>query len=124
MFRHYSVPLKFLITVIAALILLGFTQTLPLVGELAANRTLSMDELRSLNQSPMLHSAAGLLVLLVTTILAIYKPWGVTPYGLRKRSDRASTTTTPWGLYALPGVTGLMLLFLVLHLMGGGPRHD
>jgi hypothetical protein len=126
LFRHYWVLVKFLLTVIAALILFGFTQTLGSLGELAANRTLSVDELRSLNQSPALHSGGGLVVLLVTTILAVYKPWGMTPYGRRKRDtgvrpDYGSTTSIPWRLYLLLGTIGLVLLLLVLHLIGGGP---
>jgi hypothetical protein len=126
LFRHYWVLVKFLITVIAALILLGFTQTLGSLGELAANTTLSSDELRNLNQSPALHSGGGLLALLVTTILAVYKPWGMTRYGRRKQdvgagSDRGSAISTPWRLYLLLGIIGLVLLFLILHLAGGGP---
>jgi hypothetical protein len=125
LFRYYWVLVKFLITVIAALILIGFTQTLGSLGELAANPALSIDELRILNQSPALHSGGGLVVLLVTTILAVYKPWGMTRYGRRKQStavgaDRGSITTTPWRLYVLPGIIGLLALFLVLHLLSGG----
>jgi hypothetical protein len=87
-----------------------------------------MYELRNLNQSPALHSGGGLLALLVTTILAVYKPWGMTPYGRRERHTGAgpgsrSSTSTPWGLYLLLGTIFLVLLFLVLHLIGGGPRH-
>jgi hypothetical protein len=127
LFRHYWVLVKFLISIIAALILLGFTQTLGSLGELAANRTLSVEQLHKLNQSPALHSGGGLLALLVTTILAVYKPWGMTPYGRRERHtgvepDYGSSTSTPWGLYLLLGAIGLILLFLVLHLIGGGPR--
>jgi hypothetical protein len=127
LFRHYWVLVKFLITVISALILFGFTQTLSSLGDLAADPTLSMAELGNLKQSPVLHSGGGLLVLLVTTILAVYKPWGMTPYGRRKQDtgvgpDYGSSTSTPWRLYLLLGIIGLVLLFLVLHLIGGGPR--
>jgi ribose/xylose/arabinose/galactoside ABC-type transport system permease subunit len=83
LFQHYWVLLKFLITLVATLILFGFTRTLSSLGNLAADTTLSIDQLRALNQSPALHSGGGLLALLVTTILAVYKPWGMTPYGLR-----------------------------------------
>lgn len=126
LFRHYWVLVKFLITGIAALILLGFTQTLGSLGELAANPALSIDELRTLNQSPALHSGGGLLALLVTTILAVYKPGGMTPYGRRKRDtgvipDYRSTTSIRWKQYTLLGIIGLVLLFLVLHLIDGGP---
>jgi hypothetical protein len=127
LFRHYWVLVKFLITVISALILFGFTQTLSSLGDLAADATLSMPELRNLNQSPALHSGGGLLALLVTTILAVYKPWGMTRYGRRERHtgvgpDSGSSNSTPWELYLLLGTIGLVLLFLVLHLIGGGPR--
>jgi uncharacterized membrane protein len=93
LFRHYWVLAKFMITVVSALILFGFTQTLGSLGNLAANTTLSIDELRNLSQSPVLHSGGGLFALLVTTILAIYKPRGMTRYGRRKaREERAVST--------------------------------
>ena len=127
LFRHYWVLVKFLITLIATLILFGFTQTLSSLGELAADATLSMPELRDLNQSPALHSGGGLLAILVATILGVYKPWGMTPYGRRKRDtagvrDYGSATSMPWGLYLLLGLISLVLLFLVIHLISGGPR--
>jgi hypothetical protein len=127
LFRHYWVLVKFLITVVSALILFGFTQTLGSLGDLAADATLSMNELRNLKQSPVLHSGGGLLAILVATILAVYKPWGMTPYGRRKRDtavgpDSGSSTSRPWGRYLLLGTIGLILLFLTLHLISGGPR--
>jgi hypothetical protein len=126
LFRYYWVLVKFLITVIAILILFGFTQTLGSLRELAANRTLSIDELRSLNQSPALHSGGGLVALLVTTILAVYKPWGMTPYGRRKQRNGVATDgpvsiNRAW-LYAMLGALGLVLLFLLLHLLRGGAQ--
>jgi hypothetical protein len=127
LFRHYWVLVKFLITVVSALVLFGFTQTLSSLGDLAADATVSMYELRDLKQSPVLHSGGGLLAIFVATILAVYKPWGMTRYGRRERDtgvrpDYGSTTSIPWRLYVLLGIIGLILLFLVLHLIGGGPR--
>jgi hypothetical protein len=127
LFRHHWVVVKFLITVVAALILFGFTQTLSSLGDLAADQALSIGELRSLKQSPVLHSGGGLLVLLVTTILAVYKPWGLTRYGRRKQHtgvapDSGSAMSVAWKQYLVLGTIGLVLLFLVLHLIGGAPR--
>jgi hypothetical protein len=126
LFRHYWVLVKLLITIVSALILFGFTQTLGSLGDLAADATLSMNALRDLKQSPVLHSGGGLLAIFAATILAVYKPWGMTPYGRRRRQtgvrpDDGSTTSMPWRLYLLLGIIGLVLLFLVLHLIGGGP---
>jgi len=127
LFRHYWVLVKFLITVISALILFGFTQTLSSLGDLAADTTLSMSELRNLKQSPVLHSGGGLLAIFVAIVLAVYKPWGMTLYGRRKRDtgvrpDYGSSTSIPSRPYLLLGIIGLVLLFLVLHLIGGGPN--
>jgi hypothetical protein len=129
LFRHYWVLVKFLITLISAMVLLGFTQTLGMLGDLAADPGLSVGELRNLNQSPALHSGGGLLALLVTTVLAVYKPWGMTRYGMQQqqigRSLRPeSSTRISLGGFLLIGFLGLMLVLLVLHLIGGGPgRH-
>jgi hypothetical protein len=127
LFRHYWVLVKFLITVISALILFGFTQTLGLMGDLAANPTVSLSQLRDLKQSPALHSGGGLLAIFLATILAVYKPWGMTPYGRRKRDAAALRAEELFpGLslkaYLLLGTICLVLLFLVLHLIAGGPR--
>ncbi|MDQ3208728.1 MAG: DUF2269 domain-containing protein [Gemmatimonadota bacterium] len=127
LFRHYWVLVKFLITIVSALILLGFMQTLGSLGDVAANATLSMDQLRDLKQSPVLHSGGGLLAILVATILAVYKPWGMTPYGRRQRDaevarDYGLATTIPWRLKVLLGIISLVLLFLVFHLINGGAR--
>ena len=126
LFRHYWVLVKLLITVVSALILFGFMQTLGSLGDLAADATRSINELRSLKQSPVLHSGGGLLAIVLATVLAVYKPWGMTPYGRRKRDtpvvrDYGSATSIPWRLKLLLGVIGLTLLFLVLHLINGGP---
>ena len=126
LFRHYWVLVKFLITIVSALILFGFTQTLSSLGDLAADATSSMYELRNLKQSPVLHSGGGLLAIFVATILAVYKPWGLTRYGRRKRDtgvspDYGSTASIAWRPYLLLGIIGLVLLFLVLHLIAGGP---
>lgn len=36
----------------------------------------------------LLHAGGGLLVLLVTTTLPVYKPRGITPYGRRKEREK------------------------------------
>jgi hypothetical protein len=94
---------------------------------LAADPTLSLGELGNLKQSPVLHSGGGLLVILLSTILAVYKPWGLTPYGRRQRNagaarDPESTATLPIRAYLLLGTLTIVVLFLVWHLISGGPH--
>jgi hypothetical protein len=85
LFRHYWVLFKLLINVFATVILLLYMQTLDSIGAVAAE-TADLPELR--NPSPALHAGAALVLLLVATTLAVYKPRGMTRYGRRKEHGR------------------------------------
>ena len=82
LFRHYWVVVKLLLTVLATIILLLETQTISHMAGVAASGA----DPRELPGS-LLHSGGALLVLLVTTTLAIYKPQGMTRYGWRKQTE-------------------------------------
>jgi hypothetical protein len=89
LFRHYWVLFKLLINVFATIVLLMYTQTLSYLADVAAQTTLSRDDLSVLRTpSAVIHSGVALLVLLVATTLAVYKPRGMTPYGRRKQQGR------------------------------------
>ena len=89
LFQHYWVVFKLLINVFATIVLLMYTQTLGYLADVAAQTTLSSDDLGLLRTpSVVIHSTLALLVLLVATVLAVYKPQGVTPYGRRKQRAR------------------------------------
>ena len=86
--RHYWVLFKLLLTLIATVVLLVYTQTVGFVADTAAEGALSGNNLRALAGSPQLHATLALLVLLVSTVLAVYKPRGLTPYGQRKQHEQ------------------------------------
>ena len=86
LFRHYWVLVKFVITILAAIILFMYTQTLDQLGALARDTSLTIDALR--NPSPILHSALAVLALLVNTTLSVYKPRGLTKYGRRRQREQ------------------------------------
>jgi uncharacterized membrane protein len=83
LFRHYWVLFKLLINVVATIVLLVYTQTLSSLADVAADSSTDLGMVR--NASPLLHAALALLLLLVATTLAVYKPRGMTPYGQRKQ---------------------------------------
>jgi hypothetical protein len=86
LFRHYWVLFKLLINVFATIVLLMYMQTFSDLASVAA----ASDDLGVVrNASPLLHATLALLVLLVATTLAVYKPRGMTPYGQRKQRDQA-----------------------------------
>lgn len=82
LFRHYWVIFKLVLTVVATAVLLLH---LPTVSQLAGMAATTTDAGLSSMPSELLHPGAGLIVLLTITVLAIYKPRGLTPYGWLKQ---------------------------------------
>jgi hypothetical protein len=128
LFRHYWILVKLLINILATIVLLLHMQPTSLLAGVAAETTLSSADHRGLRIQLVADAGAALLVLLVATTLAVYKPQGMTPYGRRKEHEQRKvsqpmppTTSTPrwvkmFGVIALV----LVLLFVILHLSGRG----
>ncbi len=94
LFRHYWIIFKLVINVFATIVLLMYMQTLGSLADVAEQTTLTDADLAGLRSpSPVLHAGAALLLLLVATTLAIYKPRGLTRYGQRKQDERARRAT-------------------------------
>lgn len=135
LFRYYWIVAKFLLTIGATIILLLHMPAVSRMSGVAAEATSSSADLGALRHPTfVVHAGGGLLVLLGITAISVYKPWGMTRYGRRKVSQpippqslgkrSGATTGTSWGLYVVLGIIGLILLFLILHLTGGGmPGH-
>ena len=81
--RHYWVLFKLLITVVATAVLLRNLETFRVLAAVAADPAADLGAVR--NPSPALHARAALLLLLVATVLSMYKPRGRTHFGRRRR---------------------------------------
>jgi len=86
LFRHYWVVFKLLITLSATIVLLTYMETFRYMARVAADPGADLGAVR--NASPMVHASLALLVLLIATVLAVYKPRGMTPHGRRKYSEQ------------------------------------
>jgi hypothetical protein len=84
LFRHYWVVISLLLTLIAIVVLVSETQIISRLADIAGNPTTSGDTLRALPNT-LVHSIGGTVVLLLITVLNVYKPHGLTPYGWRKQ---------------------------------------
>lgn len=86
LFRHYWVIFKLFLNVFAVVVLLMYTESIGSFADIAARDPLSNAELSALRDpTHLIHSGGALFVLLVATILAVYKPRGMTQYGRRKQ---------------------------------------
>lgn len=138
LFRHYWILAKLLLTVFATIVLLLKMKLIGYVAGVAAETTFSGGDLRQLRIELVVHAAGGLLVLLAVTTLSVFKPWGMTAYGRRKipqthlrsrpsgdavlvRDPVFMTSTSRWTrVVGIHAVVGLVVLFVILHLAGGG----
>lgn len=135
LFRHYWVLAKLLLTAFATAVLLLKMAPINYLAEAAVAATFSDAGPEGLRTSLMVHAVGGLLVLLAITTLAIYKPRGMTPYGVRKhyehggaqkRDDSGSIIGTPrWvkvsGVAVI--VLAVLLGIMILHGSHGPSAH-
>ena len=137
LFRHWWILLKFLLTIVAIVVLLRHMQDVSRVSRLAKETMMSSVDFRP----ELIHAAGGLSVVLAATLLSAFKPWGMTPYGLRRvsqadlpsrPSDAAVFVREPvvairrlrWGrIIEVHAIILALLLVLVLHLASGGLHH-
>jgi hypothetical protein len=85
LFRHYWILAKFLLTIGATIVLLLH---MPSVSHFAGVAAETDGADRGGLRGELLRAGGGLLVLLVATILSVYKPRGLTPYGWRKQHQQ------------------------------------
>jgi hypothetical protein len=82
LFRHYWVLISLVLTIFSVAILLLHMPTVSALADMA--REAGGADLAGLG-GDLLHPGIGLLVLLVITVLNVYKPRGMTPYGWHKQ---------------------------------------
>jgi hypothetical protein len=127
LFRHYWVLVKLLLTVFATAMLLLKLAPIDYLAKAAAESTFAITDEAGLKTSLLVHAGGGLVVLLAILALGIYKPAGLTRYGLRKlsldgRDTRAVHALPQW--MKLVGIAALFLLLLVAFMLfhrGHGP---
>ena len=123
LFRHYWVLLKFLITIVAIILLLMHMPPTNRLAEEARVTTLFSADLRELRVQLVADAGFALLALLVTTTLSVYKPRGITPYGRHKQEqregpDRGLVASTPRWVYGFV-IIAVVLLFIVRYFTVG-----
>ncbi len=128
LFRHYWILVKLLLTLFATVVLLLKTPLIGYAARQAAAATFFSADLHAAGRELLVHSAGGLLVLVVVTTVSIYKPWGLTRYGRRILHEQSvelaegSTVETSRWVYVF-GILALVLLIVLRHLLGGHLGH-
>jgi hypothetical protein len=81
LFRHYWVLIKLIITTLATALLLLHLQPVTHMAGIASVSDLSPTDMTGMRTQLIADAAAAVLALLVTTVLSLYRPRGITKYG-------------------------------------------
>ncbi len=128
LFRHYWVIFKLLLTAVATGVLLLKLGPISYLAEAATEPAYLSTDHVGLRTSILVHAIGGVLVLLATVTLAVYKPQGMTRYGVRKlreqgnaetRLDFGSVTNTPIWVKVFGFIVVLLILMFGVMLLGG-----
>lgn len=92
LFRHYWVVIKLVITALATVLLLVHLQPVAAMAELALATDVGPSDMNAMRIQLIADAAAALLALLVTTVLSVYKPRGLTRHG-QAISDKQQALT-------------------------------
>jgi hypothetical protein len=87
--RHYWVITKLLLTLGATALLLLHTQPIEHLAAAANRQVIAGGDLRALRVQLVGDATAALAVLAIATVLSIFKPQGITPYGWRRQREEA-----------------------------------
>lgn len=127
LFRYYWVLLKLILTVGSTVLLLlhqfmAVARAARLVSAAAAG---TMPSVGHLGTELVTKAGLAIVVLIVITTISIYKPWGLTPYGRRKKFPQLPNKETSMGLKVSLAVIGLLVVvaFIAEHLTGHGFGH-
>ena len=90
LFRHYWVLVKLVLTIAALILLLLHMRLVSHVSSIAAATGLSAGDLRGMRIQLVGDASGALVVLLVNTVLSIYKPRGMTRRGRRAQRERSA----------------------------------
>ncbi|MGH7574014.1 MAG: DUF2269 domain-containing protein [Longimicrobiales bacterium] len=85
LFRHYWVLITLVLTILSTVVLLLHMPTVSVLADVA--READGADFGRLG-GDLVHPGLGLAVLLVITVLNVYKPRGLTPYGWHKQHER------------------------------------
>jgi len=122
LFKHYWIVVKLVLTVIATIVLLVHMQPISYLSKIALDSPLTLSQLRGLRIQLIADAGAAMFVLLATTTISVYKPWGKIQLGITLPRFQP-TTKKPVGLYLLVGFITVIIMFIVLHLINGGMKH-
>ena len=127
--RYYWVLVKLALTIGATLLLLlhQFTAVAAAARRVVGSAAGARPELGGLGPQLVADASLAIVVLLATTTLSVYKPWGRTPFERPQAAEigvRPDPVLAPLGVKLVLVLLGAIVVAAVVsHLAGGGFAH-
>ena len=127
LFRHYWIVAKLLITIFASALLLVHMQVASRMASVVTGTSFGASDFHNMRLQLVGDAVAALVVLLIATVLSVFKPQGLTPFG-RSQSSRPDALEQT-GVPSWVRVSGIILFValvafvLIKHLASGGLSH-
>lgn len=130
LFRHYWVFVKFVLAIGATILLLlhQFTAVAAAARRVSGSSMGALPKVGSFGTQLVVDASLAVLVLVVTTTLSVYKPWGPIRYRQRTSQERSevlnSDNKAPFRLKIFFAVIAVFVAtILLLHLTGHSLHH-
>ena len=81
LFRHYWIVAKLFITVFASVLLLVHMQVASRMASVVTGASFGAADFHNMRLQLVADAVAALVVLLIATVLSVFKPLGLTPFG-------------------------------------------
>ncbi|HEX6502820.1 MAG TPA: hypothetical protein VF011_06195 [Terriglobales bacterium] len=139
LWRHYWVIVKFVLTTVATVLLLLHMTLADRLADIANQPAFLSSRFHGPRIHMMADAAAAIALLIVNTVLSVYKPRGMTPYGLRKHRaqyaigasetayvpelEKAASAPKWVKVFGIAAIVLLVLFRVVLLHVSGGEGH-
>jgi hypothetical protein len=117
LFKHYWIFIKLLITAVATGLLLVHLQPIHMLASAAEDGMIAVEELRNLQLQLIFDAVAASGLLIATTIISVYKPWGKINF---KFSFKMKKTKN---FYLTAAMVLAIIAVIIAHLFGITPQH-
>jgi hypothetical protein len=121
LFKHWWIAVKFILTLGATALLLLHMKPIGLMADVAMVGNIS--DYRGLQVQLIADASLALAVLLFTTAISVYKPWGRIESKVieEKKTDKKSKNKRNTLVWAI--AICVVLIFVIAHIIGGGFHH-
>jgi len=122
LFKHYWIVVKLFLTIAMTILLLLHMQPISYLASVAKGPSFSNSQNSEQLIDLIAKAGAAILVLIAIATISVYKPWGKIRF--KKLDNNQQSNMQGWKksvrFYLLIALISLIVVFIIMHLLGGG----